>query len=143
MQRLSCSFSPKRDSSHVRSRLGTDLRSGRTMHFGVFDHLDRDGSPLAAFYEDRLKLIELYDQLGFYAYHLAEHHATPLGMATSPMIFLSAIAQRTRQLRFGPLVLALPLYHPLRVAEEICMLDQLSNGRLEMGFGRGSSPIEL
>jgi len=113
------------------------------MHFGIFDHLDRDESPLAAFYEDRLKLIELYDRLGFYAYHLAEHHATPLGMAPSPMIFLSAIAQRTKQLRFGPLVLALPLYHPLRVAEEICMLDQLSNGRLEMGFGRGSSPIEL
>jgi alkanesulfonate monooxygenase SsuD/methylene tetrahydromethanopterin reductase-like flavin-dependent oxidoreductase (luciferase family) len=113
------------------------------MKFGIFDHLDRYEVPLAQYYEERLKLIELYDRSGFYAYHLAEHHSTPLGMAPSPMLFLSAIAQRTKQLRFGPLVLALPLYHPLRVAEEICMLDQLSNGRLEMGFGRGSSPIEL
>ena len=113
------------------------------MQFGIFDHLDRYDIPLGRYYEDRLRLIELYDRLGFYAYHLAEHHSTPLGMAPSPMLFLTAVAQRTRRLRFGPLVLALPLYHPLRVAEEICMLDQMSGGRLEMGFGRGSSPVEL
>jgi alkanesulfonate monooxygenase SsuD/methylene tetrahydromethanopterin reductase-like flavin-dependent oxidoreductase (luciferase family) len=46
-------------------------------------------------------------------------------------------------LRFGPLVYALPLHYPLRLIEEICMLDQLSAGRLEIGFGRGSSPIEI
>jgi alkanesulfonate monooxygenase SsuD/methylene tetrahydromethanopterin reductase-like flavin-dependent oxidoreductase (luciferase family) len=46
-------------------------------------------------------------------------------------------------LRFGPLVYAIPLHHPLRMIEEICMLDQLSGGRMEIGFGRGSSPIEL
>lgn len=113
------------------------------MQFGIFDHLDRYDAPLASYYEDRLKLVELYDRAGFYAYHLAEHHSTPLGMAPSPMLFLAAIAQRTKRLRFGPLVLALPLYQPLRVAEEICMLDHLSSGRLEIGFGRGSSPIEL
>jgi alkanesulfonate monooxygenase SsuD/methylene tetrahydromethanopterin reductase-like flavin-dependent oxidoreductase (luciferase family) len=113
------------------------------MHFGIFDHLDRYDVPLAQYYEERLTLIEQYDRAGFYAYHLAEHHSTPLGMAPSPMLFLSAVAQRTRRLRFGPLVLALPLHHPLRVAEEVCMLDQLSGGRVEMGFGRGSSPVEL
>src|SRR5580658_11043780 len=107
------------------------------MHFGVFDHLDRDGSLLAVYYENRLKLIEAYDRLGFYAYHLAEHHATPLGMAPSPNVFLAALAQRTRRLRFGPMVFVLPLYHPLRLLEEICMLDQLSGGRLELSFGRG------
>ena len=64
-------------------------------------------------------------------------------MAPSPSVFLAAVAQRTRRLRFGPLVYALPLYHPLRMIEEICMLDQMSGGRLEIGFGRGSSPIEL
>jgi len=58
-------------------------------------------------------------------------------------VFLAAVAQRTRRLRFGPLVYALPLYHPLRMIEEICMLDQMSGGRLEIGFGRGSSPSEL
>src|SRR6476620_5149613 len=113
------------------------------MEFGVFDHLDRHDAPLAAFYEQRLQLIESYDRLGFYAYHLAEHHSTPLGMAPSPAVFLSAVAQRTRQLRFGPLVFAIPLHHPLRLIEEICMLDHLSGGRLEIVFGRGSSPIEL
>ena len=51
------------------------------MEFGVFDHLDRYGGPLADYYEDRLKIAEAYDRAGFYAYHLAEHHSTPLGMA--------------------------------------------------------------
>ena len=110
--------------------------------FGVFDHLDHSGLPLAEFYENRLKLIEAYDRLGFYAYHLAEHHATPLGMAPSPSVFISAVAQRTRRLNFGPLVYTLPLYHPLRLIEEICMLDQMSGGRFQFGVGRGISPIE-
>jgi alkanesulfonate monooxygenase SsuD/methylene tetrahydromethanopterin reductase-like flavin-dependent oxidoreductase (luciferase family) len=113
------------------------------MEFGIFDHLDRDGGPLGAYYEARLRLIETYDRAGFYCYHVAEHHATPLGMAPSPSVFLAAVAQRTRRLRLGTLVYALPLYHPLRMIEEICMLDHLSGGRLDIGFGRGSSPIEL
>jgi len=111
--------------------------------FGVFDHLDHSGAPLRQFYEDRLRLIELYDQLGFYCYHVAEHHATPLGMAPSPSVFLSAVAQRTRRLNFGPLVYTLPLYHPIRLIEEICMLDQMSNGRFQFGVGKGISPIEV
>src|SRR5256885_7452964 len=113
------------------------------MQFGVFDHLDRNDLALRDYYEARLQIIEAYDRLGFYGYHVAEHHSTPLGMAPSPSVFLSAIAQRTTRLRFGPLVYALPLYHPLRMIEEICMLDQMSRGRLEIGFGRGSVPAEL
>src|SRR5437763_2295141 len=113
------------------------------MDFGVFDHLDRYDVPLDEFYEARLRLIELYDSAGFFGYHLAEHHATPLGMAPSPSVFLAAVAQRTRRLRFGPMVYALPLYHPLRLIEEICMLDQMSGGRLDIGFGRGAVPAEF
>lgn len=113
------------------------------MEFGIFDHLDRTGAPLPEFYEDRLKIAEAYDRAGFYAYHLAEHHATPLGMAPSPNVFLAALAQRTKRLRFGPMVFVVPLYHPLRLVSEICMLDQMSGGRLELSFGRGASPIEL
>jgi alkanesulfonate monooxygenase SsuD/methylene tetrahydromethanopterin reductase-like flavin-dependent oxidoreductase (luciferase family) len=113
------------------------------MHFGIFDHLDRNDLPLSEFYEARLKLIEAYEHAGFYAYHLAEHHSTPIGMAPSPSVFLAAVAQRTKTLRFGPMVYALPLHHPLRLIEEICMVDQLSGGRLEIGFGRGSSPTEV
>ena len=117
--------------------------TGLEMQFGIFDHLDHTGAPLPDFYEDRLKIAEAYDRAGFYAYHLAEHHATPLGMAPSPNVFLAALAQRTKRLRFGPMVFVVPLYHPLRLISEICMLDQMSGGRLELSFGRGASPIEL
>jgi len=113
------------------------------MKFGIFDHMDDSGVPLGQQFEERLKLVEAYDRLGFYAYHLAEHHGTPLGLAPSPGIFLAAVAQRTQRLRFGPLVYSLPLYHPMRLIEEICMLDQLSGGRFEFGVGRGVSPIEV
>lgn len=113
------------------------------MKFGVFDHVDRGSTSLSELYENRLKLAEIYDRNGFYAYHIAEHHSTPLGMASSPSVLLAAVAQRTKRLRFGPLVYTLPLTHPFRVLEEICMLDQMSNGRLEVGVGRGSSPYEL
>jgi alkanesulfonate monooxygenase SsuD/methylene tetrahydromethanopterin reductase-like flavin-dependent oxidoreductase (luciferase family) len=113
------------------------------LKFGVFDHLDRGDVPLSEHYENRLRLAEIYDREGFHAYHIAEHHSTPLGMASSPSVFLSALAQRTKRLRMGPLVYTLSLAHPLRLLEEICMLDQMSNGRLELGVGRGSSPYEM
>ena len=112
------------------------------LRIGVFDHLDRGAGAPAAFYEDRLRLIERYDRAGLHAYHLAEHHGTPLGMAPSPGLFLAAVAQRSRRLRFGPMVYCLPMYPPLRLLEEICMLDCMSGGRLELGVGRGISPIE-
>ena len=113
------------------------------MHFGVFDHMDNDHLPVADFMEERLKLLELYDRHGFHSWHVAEHHATTLGMAPSPNVMLAAASQRTKRLRFGPMVYALPIYHPMRLAEEIAMVDQLSRGRLDIGFGRGSSPTEL
>jgi alkanesulfonate monooxygenase SsuD/methylene tetrahydromethanopterin reductase-like flavin-dependent oxidoreductase (luciferase family) len=112
------------------------------MQIGVFDHLDHGGIPLHEYYETRFKVIAAFERAGFYCYHVAEHHFTPLGMAPSPSVYLAAVAQRTQRLRFGPLVYALPLYHPLRLLQEICMLDQISNGRLEIGFGRGASAIE-
>lgn len=112
------------------------------MDFGIFDHVDRSDLPLPDYFEARLQMIEQYDRSGFYGYHVAEHHATPLGMSPSPSVYLSAVAQRSTRLRFGPLVYLLPFYHPLRLLEEICMLDQMSSGRLEFGLGRGISPIE-
>ena len=114
-----------------------------TVEFGIFDHLDRNDLPFADYYEERLKVIEAFDRAGFFAYHVAEHHFTPLGLAPSPSVFLSAIAQRTKRLRFGTFVYALPVHHPLRMIEEICMLDHISGGRLEIGFGRGSVPYEI
>lgn len=113
------------------------------VEFSLFDWIDRRAAPLDRIFEERLQLLEYADRAGFYGYHLAEHHATPLGMAPSPSLFLSAAAQRTRRLRLGALVFILPLYDPLRLIEEICMLDQLSGGRLDVGVGRGVSPYEL
>jgi alkanesulfonate monooxygenase SsuD/methylene tetrahydromethanopterin reductase-like flavin-dependent oxidoreductase (luciferase family) len=113
------------------------------LSFGVFDHLDDAGLDMAQQYADRLTLAEAYDRLGFFAYHVAEHHCTPHGRAPSPNLFLSSVAQRTRHLRLGPLIMLLNLYHPLRAFEELCMLDHLSAGRLELGVGRGAFPVEL
>jgi alkanesulfonate monooxygenase SsuD/methylene tetrahydromethanopterin reductase-like flavin-dependent oxidoreductase (luciferase family) len=115
-----------------------------TVSFGVFDWIDeRDATSTSELYDTRLELIRAADEAGFFAYHLAEHHSTPLGMAPSPSVFLAAVARETRRIRLGPLVYLLPLYEPLRLAGEIAMLDQLSHGRFELGVGRGVSPYEL
>jgi len=111
--------------------------------FGLFDWIDRGTAPLHRLYAERLQLLEAADTAGFFCYHLAEHHATPLGMAPSPALFLTAAAQHTQRIRLGPLVYLLPLYNPLRLIEEVCMLDNLSGGRLELGIGRGVTPYEL
>jgi alkanesulfonate monooxygenase SsuD/methylene tetrahydromethanopterin reductase-like flavin-dependent oxidoreductase (luciferase family) len=113
------------------------------MQFGIFDQNDHGPYPLAEQYEKRLRLIEFYDRAGFRTYHMSEHHATPLNLTPSPSVFLAAVAQRTKRLRFGALVYVLPAHHPLRLTEEICMLDHLSGGRVEVGIGRGASPHEL
>ena len=84
------------------------------MKFGVFDHMDRNGPDLGQLYQSRLALAEAYDRAGFYAYHVAEHHGTPLGLSPSPSVLPSAVAQRTERLRFGPMVYVLSTYHPLR-----------------------------
>jgi alkanesulfonate monooxygenase SsuD/methylene tetrahydromethanopterin reductase-like flavin-dependent oxidoreductase (luciferase family) len=113
------------------------------MDVGIFDHLDRREMPLHEFYESRLRLLEKYDAAGFYSYHLAEHHATPLGLAPVPGVFLAAASQRTRRIRLGPCVYCVPLYDPLRLIEEVCMLDQISCGRFDFGVGRGIVPYEM
>jgi alkanesulfonate monooxygenase SsuD/methylene tetrahydromethanopterin reductase-like flavin-dependent oxidoreductase (luciferase family) len=112
------------------------------MKFGIFDHIDDAGVPLGQLYADRLTIAEAYDRAGFYGYHIAEHHTTPLGAAASPALIFAALSQRTKSLRFGPLVYLLPFYHPLRLIEEICMLDQMSGGRFQLGIGRGVSMYE-
>ncbi len=112
------------------------------MKFGIFDHLDTTDRPLQQFYSDRFAYVEAAERAGITSYHIAEHHTTPLGFASSPNVYLAGVAQRTKKLRFGPLVYILPQYHPLRLIEEVCMLDQMSGGRLEMGLGRGISPFE-
>jgi alkanesulfonate monooxygenase SsuD/methylene tetrahydromethanopterin reductase-like flavin-dependent oxidoreductase (luciferase family) len=111
--------------------------------FGMFDWIDSRGVPLHQLYDERIRLVQAAEAGGFFCYHLAEHHATPLGMAPSPSLFLSALARETSTIHLGPLVYLLPTYNPMRLVEEICMLDNLSHGRLEVGVGRGASQFEL
>lgn len=112
------------------------------MRFGIFDHMEQTGAPLGELYRERLEMLEAADAAGFWCYHKAEHHLTPLDAAPSANVFLAAASQRTSRLRMGPLVYLLPFYHPVRLIEEICSLDHLLQGRLEMGVGRGISPAE-
>ncbi len=66
------------------------------MKFGIFDHIDDAGVPLGQLYADRLTIAEAYDRAGFYGYHVAEHHSTPLGAAASPALIMAALAYRTK-----------------------------------------------
>ena len=113
------------------------------MKIGIFDHLDRRDQPLNKFYDERIQFAQACEAAGIYSYHIAEHHGTPLGMAPSPNLWLAGLARETKTLRFGPMVYLFPLYPPVRLIEEICMLDNMSNGRLDVGVGRGVSPWEV
>jgi alkanesulfonate monooxygenase SsuD/methylene tetrahydromethanopterin reductase-like flavin-dependent oxidoreductase (luciferase family) len=109
------------------------------MKFGIFDHLERRRDvPLDQQYRDRLALVAQADRSGFHCYHVAEHHHSPLCLAPSQAVYLAAVAQHTQRMLFGPLVYVLPLHHPVRLLEEISMLDNLSDGRLQIGIGRGT-----
>ena len=112
-----------------------------TMLFAVFDHNDATGLPAARQLDQRLELVTAYERLGYYAYQLAEHHGTPLGIAT-PHLMLAAASRLTSVIRLGTLISILPLVPPLRMVEEAATLDQLTNGRLVLGVGRGVSPVE-
>ena len=113
------------------------------MKVGLFDHVERADRPIAQTLDERLTFAAAADEAGIYCLHVAEHHATPLNLVPVPGIYLGALARATKRMHLGPLVYLLPLYSPLRIAEEICILDQLSHGRLEVGVGRGVSPYEL
>jgi alkanesulfonate monooxygenase SsuD/methylene tetrahydromethanopterin reductase-like flavin-dependent oxidoreductase (luciferase family) len=113
------------------------------MKIGLFDHVEHGEKPLATLFDERIAFAQAADEAGIYCLHVAEHHATPLNMVPVPGVYLGAIARATKRMRLGPLVYLLPLYSPLRLIEEICMLDHLSYGRMEVGVGRGISPFEL
>jgi alkanesulfonate monooxygenase SsuD/methylene tetrahydromethanopterin reductase-like flavin-dependent oxidoreductase (luciferase family) len=114
------------------------------LEFGLFSHIEKtSGSPqLDVLYSEHIRFIQEAERAGFWGYHLAEHHATPLSMVPSPGLFLAALARETRRIRLGPMVYLLPFYNPLRLLYEICMLDNLSGGRLEVGVGRGINVYE-
>ncbi|WP_417564003.1 LLM class flavin-dependent oxidoreductase [Microbacterium sp.] len=113
------------------------------LEFGVFDWVDvAKGRSISETYDDRLAIAQRADRGGFERYHVAEHHGATLGLAASPGLFAVAVARKTERIRLAPMTFVVPLYEPLRLAEELAMIDQLSHGRLELGIGKGSSPIE-
>ena len=114
-----------------------------TPTFGIFDHIeDIPGTPTSQLLKDRLALVTTADEAGFAGYYFAEHHGSELCMAPNQETFLAAASQVTEQIRLGPMVKLLPLHHPVRLIEDMCVLDQLSGGRLDFGVGRGVAPIE-
>jgi alkanesulfonate monooxygenase SsuD/methylene tetrahydromethanopterin reductase-like flavin-dependent oxidoreductase (luciferase family) len=112
------------------------------LRIGIFDWVEASRRSPGEVYRHKLELATAADAAGFDAYLLAEHQGTPLSINGSPSVLLSAMFQRTRRLRAGALTFCLPWYEPYRFYQEVCMLDQLSGGRLELGVGRGVSPIE-
>ncbi len=113
------------------------------IQFGIFDHIEsRGGKSAEEIYEDRIDLLKRAEEGGFHAFHLAEHHGHELSIAPTASVFLAALARETSTLKLIPTVVCLPLHHPVRVFEELAMLDVLSHGRLEIGVGKGITPFE-
>ncbi|MEX0663293.1 MAG: LLM class flavin-dependent oxidoreductase [Acidimicrobiia bacterium] len=107
--------------------------------FAVFDHIAHKNNITV---NERLKEfvweVRLADELGLDYYFTAEHHfSRDFGLSPSQPITLATIAQNSERIRFGPMTYQIPISQPLRVAEEVLILDHMSNGRLEVGVGRG------
>ncbi len=93
-------------------------------------------------YQNDLKLADLAEPLGFDSIWSVEHHFTPYTMVPDVLQFLTYMAGRTSKIELGSMVVVLPWHDPVRVAEQISMLDNLSKGRVIIGFGRGAATVE-
>jgi alkanesulfonate monooxygenase SsuD/methylene tetrahydromethanopterin reductase-like flavin-dependent oxidoreductase (luciferase family) len=117
---------------------------GSVMHFGAFFLL---GSPLMSPSEEMYARLTdwaiLAEDLGYDSVWFAEHHFSSYGYIPNPLLMAVKIAQVTKRVRIGTAVLVLPFWNPLRVAEDIAMTDQLTDGRLEVGVARGYQPYEF
>jgi len=104
--------------------------------------LQKEGRSDADVFAEHLALGDLAEPLGFDSLFALEHHFTGYAMSPSPTQLLSYFAGRTRRLTLGTAVIVLPWHDPVRVAEEIALLDVLSGGRCLFGFGRGAASVE-
>jgi alkanesulfonate monooxygenase SsuD/methylene tetrahydromethanopterin reductase-like flavin-dependent oxidoreductase (luciferase family) len=87
--------------------------------------------------------MEWAEELGFDEVWLTEHHFIDYGLAVDPATLAAAAASRTRRVRIGLAAAILPFHHPVRLAEQLALIDIISNGRLDVGLGRGNRPAEF
>ncbi len=95
------------------------------------------GTVMADVYDEHIRLAQRAEELGWHSYFVIEHQNSPVGRITAPSVYLTAVARATSRLRIGAMMWQLPFYHPLRLAQEVAMLDHLSRGRVEFGTGIG------
>jgi alkanesulfonate monooxygenase SsuD/methylene tetrahydromethanopterin reductase-like flavin-dependent oxidoreductase (luciferase family) len=113
--------------------------------FGIFVFGDNHpglGRSNQKYYQEVLTLAEWAEELGFASYWIGEHHFYWYGTGVSPPMVIAALAERTKKIRLGPAVSVLPFHHPLIVAEEYALADNLCAGRLNFAVGSGFSPVE-
>lgn len=109
------------------------------MHLGYLTHVTGD-DPAAAFWET-IELAVEAERLGYHSFWVAQHHDGHLGgLLGSPLVLLAAVAQHTTRIRLGTGAIALPLEDPKRLAEDVAVVDAVSDGRLELGIGAGADP---
>jgi len=107
------------------------------LDFAFWDALaDEDGRDTATTYERHLRLATRIEELAWHSYFVIEHQNAPQGV-TAPTVYLTAVARETSRLRLGAMIWQLPFYQPVRLAQEVALLDQLSRGRVEFGTGIG------
>ena len=104
--------------------------------------LAQPGRPDAALYNEHMAMGDLAEPLGFDSLFALEHHFTGYSMSPAPLQLLSYYAGRTKKITLGTCVIVLPWHDPIRVAEQIALLDVMSGGRTLMGFGRGAASVE-
>lgn len=90
-----------------------------------------------------LQQIEWTEELGFDEVWLTEHHFINYGLSVDPTMLAAVVAARTRRVRIGLAAAILPFHHPVRLAEQLALVDILSHGRLDVGVGRGNRPVEF
>ncbi len=113
------------------------------MRFGLVDHTEfLPGVPMGDVLADHRRFAQAADEAGLWGYHTTEHHLSALDATPSPGLYLATLATATEQIQLGSLVHIIPGYHPVRLAEEVIMLDHLTDGRFQFGVGKGVSPPE-
>ena len=115
------------------------------MRFGVLQFFSwpERRVTLPTVYDRALQRIEIMDETGYEAVWLAEHHFTGYSVCPSVHMMGVHVAGRTKRIRIGMAVSLAAFYHPLRLAEEVALLDVLSDGRVNWGAGRGFDPMEF